>query len=112
MEMKAEGLQVAEMGGVVRTVSMGDFCTSVEFTDNMGERSTCRPPPDNSLEGASTPVLWGGTLRHRGAGELARWESAARWPGAWPPGAPDPEQSPPRCPGAAGADHGQEEVAV
>ena len=32
MEMKAEGLQVAEMGGVVRTVSMGDFCTSVEFT--------------------------------------------------------------------------------
>lgn len=46
------------------------FCTSEEFTDNTGERSTCRPSPDDSLEGSSTPVLWGGDTeaqRCRGA---------------------------------------------
>lgn len=86
MEMKAEGFQVAEMGGVVRTVSMGDFCTSVEFTDNMGERSTCRPPPDNSLEGASTPVLWGGDTeaqRCRGACPVGVSCQVARGLASW-----------------------------
>lgn len=87
------------------------FCTSVEFMDNTGERSTCQPPPDNSLEGTSIPVLWGGH-RHRVVGELARWESAARSPSARPPGAPHPGQSPPCCPGAAGLDHRQKEVPV
>lgn len=92
MEMKAEGLQAGRTGGGggVHSLHGTHFCTSVEFTANMGERSMCRPPPDDSLEGGSTPV-YGGRLRHRGVGELARRETAAGWPWARPPGADYPE---------------------
>lgn len=87
METKAEGLQVAEWEGWCAQ-SPWDVLLHVRgIHGNTGERGTVRPPPDDSLEGASIPVLWGGggTLRHRGVGELARWVSCqvARGPASW-----------------------------
>ena len=58
METKAEGLQVAEWEGWCAQ-SPWDVLLHVRgIHGNTGERGTVRPPPDDSLEGASTsPML-------------------------------------------------------